>query len=32
MIVYSVTVNIENEVHDDWLSWMKNKHIPDVMA
>lgn len=32
MIVYSVTVNIEEEVHADWLAWMKNKHIPDVMA
>lgn len=32
MIVYSVTVNIDNEAHDEWLVWMKNKHIPDVMA
>ena len=31
MIVYSVTVNIEDEVHDDWLQWMKETHIPDVM-
>lgn len=32
MIVYSVTVNVEDSIHHDWLSWMKNKHIPDVMA
>jgi len=32
MIVYSVTVNINDDVHLGWLSWMKNKHIPDVMA
>ncbi len=31
MIVYSVTVNIEDEVHDDWINWMKETHIPDVM-
>ena len=31
MIVYSVTVNIEDEVHDDWINWMKESHIPDVM-
>jgi len=31
MIVYNVTVNIEDSVHDEWLSWMKSKHIPDVM-
>tara|TARA_B110000503_G_C7130511_1_gene406607 strand:+ start:1470 stop:1775 length:306 start_codon:yes stop_codon:yes gene_type:complete len=32
MIVYSVTVNIDGSIHEDWLAWMKNKHIPDVMA
>ena len=32
MIVYSVTVNIDESIHDDWFAWMKNKHIPDVMA
>jgi len=31
MIIYNVTVNIENDVHEDWLNWMKTKHIPDVM-
>ncbi len=32
MIVYSVTVNIDSSIHEDWLAWMKSKHIPDVMA
>jgi hypothetical protein len=32
MIIYNVTVNIENDVSEEWLSWMKNVHIPDVMA
>lgn len=32
MIIYNVTVNIDNDVHDEWLKWMKDKHIPDVMA
>ena len=31
MIIYSVTVNINKSVEDDWLRWMKEKHIPDVM-
>ncbi|MDC1221325.1 DUF4286 family protein [Salibacteraceae bacterium] len=31
MIIYNVTVKIEPEVHSDWLEWMKQKHIPDVM-
>jgi hypothetical protein len=32
MILYSVTVNIDNEVHDEWLHWMKTEHIPDVLS
>jgi hypothetical protein len=32
MIVYNVTVNIDSDVHDAWLRWMKETHIPDVMA
>lgn len=31
MYVYNVTVNVSDDVHHDWLNWMKNKHIPDVM-
>lgn len=30
-IIYNVTVNIDHEVHDDWLQWMKGNHIPDVL-
>jgi len=32
MIIYNVTVNIDYQVHDQWLEWMRNVHIPDVMA
>jgi hypothetical protein len=31
MILYNVTVNIDDAVHDEWLKWMKEVHIPDVM-
>jgi hypothetical protein len=31
MIIYNVTVNIDNSVHEEWLSWMKSSHIPDLM-
>jgi hypothetical protein len=31
MIIYNVTVKVDHDVHDDWLSWMKEVHIPDVM-
>lgn len=32
MIIYNVTINIEDSVHDEWVAWMKAKHIPDVIA
>lgn len=32
MIIYNVTVNIDTDVHDEWLKWMLEKHIPDVLA
>ena len=32
MIIYNVTVNIDNDIHDEWLQWMKSKHVPDLMA
>jgi hypothetical protein len=31
MIIYNVTVNVEDEVADEWEMWMKTTHIPDVM-
>lgn len=32
MIIYSVTINIDDDVRHDWLRWMKEVHIPDVMS
>ena len=32
MIIYNVTININNSVAGEWLQWMKDVHIPDVMA
>jgi len=31
MIVYNVTVNIDESIVDDWLTWMQEIHIPEVM-
>ncbi|MEO0469102.1 MAG: DUF4286 family protein [Bacteroidota bacterium] len=31
MIIYSVTVSVEDVILTDWLDWMRNVHIPDVM-
>ncbi len=32
MIIYNVTVKIDRESQPDWLKWMKEVHIPEVMA
>ena len=32
MILYNVTINVEIEIADEWLQWMKDVHIPHVMA
>lgn len=32
MIIYSVTVSIDPAVAPQWLAWMKDTHIPEVMA
>ncbi len=31
MINYNVTLNIKKDVEVEWLKWMKDEHIPDIM-
>ncbi len=32
MLLYNVTVTIDPAIADEWLEWMQQKHIPEVMA
>jgi hypothetical protein len=32
MIIYSVTITLDQSVESEWHSWMQEVHIPDVMA
>ena len=32
MILYNVTISVDPHIADEWLHWMKTRHIPDVMA
>lgn len=32
MIIYNVTISVDESITSDWLNWMKNEHIPQVMA
>jgi len=31
MIIYNVTINLDHSIHQEWLKWMKEKHLNDVM-
>ncbi|SMC35701.1 DUF4286 family protein [Cellulophaga tyrosinoxydans] len=32
MYIYNVTTNIDDLVHDKWIKWMQEEHIPAMMA
>lgn len=32
MIIYNVTTMVSKSIHDQWLSWMKEEHLPEIMA
>ncbi|MEM1257808.1 MAG: DUF4286 family protein [Bacteroidota bacterium] len=32
MLIYNVTINIDDSVHEEWMQWMMKKHIPDMLA
>lgn len=31
MYIYNVTTNVDESIHDKWLQWMKQKHIPAML-
>ena len=31
MIIYNITANVDQSIHDEWLTWIKS-HIPQVLA
>jgi len=32
MYIYNVTINIQEDIQEKWLEWMKNEHIPEMLA
>lgn len=32
MYIYNVTTNIEESAHTEWLRWMKETHIPNMLG
>lgn len=31
MILYNITIIMDDEIHNEWLTWIKSKQIPEVM-
>jgi hypothetical protein len=31
MIIYNVTIHLEEQIENDWVNWMQTKHLNDVM-
>jgi len=32
MIIYNVTTQVDKAIAADWLTWLQEVHVPDVMA
>lgn len=32
MIIYNVTIKLDEAIHEPWLAWLQDQHIPDVLA
>ncbi|MCX2838780.1 MULTISPECIES: DUF4286 family protein [Salinimicrobium] len=31
MYIYNVTINVQEDVHQQWVKWMKEEHIPEML-
>jgi len=32
MFIYNVTIKIDWSIHDEWVQWMKQEHMPEVVS
>lgn len=32
MYIYNVTINIDADIHESWVKWMREVHIPEMLA
>jgi hypothetical protein len=32
MILYNVTIKLSWDIHNEWLQWMKEEHMPEMLA
>jgi len=31
MFIYNVTIKVRADIAEDWLSWLNNEHIPEII-
>ena len=32
MIIYNVTIKIHDSIHEAWIKWLKEEHVPEVIG
>ena len=32
MIIYNVTIKVDHSIAAEWLTWLKEEHIPDIIV
>ena len=32
MIIYNVTIKVDHSIVSEWLTWLKEEHIPEIIA
>ncbi len=32
MLVYNITLKVNSNIHEEWLQWQQQVHIPEIMA
>jgi Domain of unknown function (DUF4286) len=32
MFIYNVTIKVHSSIEEEWLQWLKQEHVPDVLA
>ena len=32
MILYNVSIILDEEIHESWLKWLKNEHLKEMMS
>jgi predicted secreted acid phosphatase len=31
MIIYNVTIKLTHDIHKEWVRWMKEEHMPEIL-